>query len=215
MRFVKTVPQSLFFSFAIVSLTSLSLVQIEAENDKGKAHKYSKEHSKEHNKGLDKGEYDQKDKPDMFFAAPKSIFDELDLSEQQREQLHAMREDPKVARENYQQYSKERESFEALLKDPSSSPQQLNKQLDKVVALQSEMSKKRLQRMVDLRQVLSPEQLNDFFEKMSQRRQESMGNLMHRKGQGLGNKDGLPPGLAKHGGPPGLMKKREKERQSK
>lgn len=89
---------------------------------------------------------------------------ELDLSEEQQEALKALRKKSKGMKESNSALQSEREKLSALMEDDSASDADILLQGKKLSELNASMQEKRLQRVLEVRKILNPEQRARFRE---------------------------------------------------
>ena len=126
---------------------------------------------------------------------------DLDLSAEQIEQMQAIRTQyDDQMRDQYDQMRTARDEMHDLLKDPNTSGDRLRQQHATLQTLQQSLGDLRFESMLEMRELLTPEQRATLAERMDQRRE---GNGGDRRGPGGGPRGG-PGGREPGGGPRGF-----------
>ena len=137
----------------------------------------------------------------LAFAAPSNGFgepprdkaqrlaQELDLTEEQREVFDRVHEDLKALREGNREKMKELDAdMEAEMEADEPNPRRVHGIIDERLEIQGALAHARIDGMLEIRSVLTPEQRSEFDELMKRRRS-------HRhKAQGRQGPQGGPPG---------------------
>ena len=105
------------------------------------------------------------------------FLEELDLSPEQRSKLQDLRGERGAKWEAMREMREARDRFDAKLKDYSISEAKLRAEANKFATLHSQMQAQRFEHLLELRKILSPEQLGKFIDKMHERRQGMKGAM--------------------------------------
>jgi Spy/CpxP family protein refolding chaperone len=102
----------------------------------------------------------------------EKLIEQLDLSEEQAEQIRAIREQSRAANEDlFEEVQQAREQMQSLLSSGASNAE-LEQQHERMQALHQQMGDRRFQTMLQIREVLTPEQQQQLAELMEQRREQ-------------------------------------------
>ncbi len=102
----------------------------------------------------------------------EKLIEQLDLSEEQAEQIRTIREEARAENEDLRtQVQQAREQMRSLL-DSDASNAELEQQHERMQALHQQMGDRRFQTMLQIREVLTPEQQQQLAELMEQRREQ-------------------------------------------
>ncbi len=113
------------------------------------------------------------------------MIEELNLTDEQVQQLDAIRSDRKdAAKSNYEALKTERETLRNLVSN-SASVNELRSQHQKIQDLRQSMGSERFENMLQMYEILTPEQRTTFAEKMKMRggRRGRFGRHHHRRGK--------------------------------
>ena len=100
----------------------------------------------------------------------KKLTEKLDLTEEQSTQIEAIQEKYRAANEeNYQQLKQAREEMRSLLSSDAN-PNQLRQQHQEMQSLRQQLGNNRFEAMLEVREVLTPEQRQQMADMMAQRR---------------------------------------------
>jgi len=116
------------------------------------------------------------------------LMDALDLSNDQKNELQRIRNEyqPRFM-EQREALFEARQTLRNMMVDDNASNSDLRQQHDKILSLRDEMGNLRFESMLEMREVLTPEQREDFAELMDERR----GNWGRgRRGRGPGFRGG-------------------------
>ncbi|NBD15923.1 MAG: periplasmic heavy metal sensor [Cyanobacteria bacterium] len=116
------------------------------------------------------------------------LIDQLDLSDTQKNELQRIRNEyqPRFM-EQREALFEARQTLRNMMVDDNASNSDLRQQHDKILSLRDEMGNLRFESMLEMREVLTPEQREDFAELMDERR----GNWGRgRRGRGPGFRGG-------------------------
>lgn len=114
----------------------------------------------------------------------EKLIEQLDLSEEQAEQIRAIREQSRAANQDlFEQSQQAREQMRSLLANGASNAE-LEQQHERMQALHQQMGDRRFQTMLQIREVLTPEQQQQLAELMEQRHEQFGGRRGggHRRG---------------------------------
>ncbi|MFP4133375.1 MAG: Spy/CpxP family protein refolding chaperone [Halothece sp.] len=105
-----------------------------------------------------------------------NLLDNLNLSEEQKNQLQTIRTDyqPRMIEQREQMAQANQTLREMMHNNPST--EELRNQHEQVQGLRQEMANLRFERMLEMREVLNPEQREQFAELMQERRGNRGGN---------------------------------------
>lgn len=122
--------------------------------------------------------------PAVTFASPRgegpmAILNEMNLTKEQKDQLKNAKSDVASPREMFGEMKEQRDALDKLLRDPKASEADIKAQADKGLALMKEAQSRRIEWLLKLRKVLTPEQFGTFLAKMDEGRKERWGG---RKG---------------------------------
>ena len=95
-------------------------------------------------------------------------FAELNLTEEQKTKLKELRQNKDKGKEKFKEVFEARNSLQKLLKDPNASEQQILSEFEKSSKLMQQAQAERIQNMLKIRKILTPEQLNKFLEMKSE-----------------------------------------------
>ena len=100
----------------------------------------------------------------------KKLTEKLDLTEEQSTQIEAIQEKYRAANEeNYQQLEQAREEMRSLLSSDAN-PNQLRQQHQEMQSLRQQLGNNRFEAMLEVRDILTPEQRQKMADMMAQRR---------------------------------------------
>ncbi len=111
-------------------------------------------------------------------GGPQQFFEELNLTQEQKDKLKNLRAGRTGKREEMRGLREAKEHFEARIKDYSVSESDLRNEAKQLSALHTEMQQKRLEHLLELRKILTSEQLGKFMERIHQKRAEFRGRLL-------------------------------------
>jgi Spy/CpxP family protein refolding chaperone len=123
----------------------------------------------------------------------KDLLEELELSPAQREKLRALRQDKGEKREQMQALFEQRKAFKQMLFAPESSEAEIRASLKSMQSQALKQSEQKVERMLELRKILTPDQLSVLGTRMQEKRTEM------RAGKGFGQRSfGAGPGSKGH-----------------
>ena len=100
----------------------------------------------------------------------KKLTEKLDLTEEQSTQIEAIQEKYRAANEeNYQQLKQVRDEMRSLLSSDAN-PNQLRQQHQEMQSLRQQLGNNRFEAMLEVRDILTPEQRQQMADMMAQRR---------------------------------------------
>lgn len=148
-----------------------------------------------------------REEPDNTIRARGGMLENLGLSKEQRDKLHDLRENNREMRDQMRKMRYLKESVEEAIRDPEAREQEILKKADELAALQSDLTKRRVQRLLELRKVLTPQQMNQLGEALDDKREQRKSNMreqfrenFRRRFMGEEGQQGRGPGRF---GPPG------------
>ncbi len=113
----------------------------------------------------------------------KDVFgEELGLSAEQKEQIKQHREENKGAvKELHQQLKAKRDQLKVELDKPASDEGKISLIVEEIKALEGQMIEYRVDRILEMKEILTPEQYQKLQEKKESRKKEWMKNKSGRK----------------------------------
>ncbi|MDT9176902.1 MAG: Spy/CpxP family protein refolding chaperone [Limnospira sp. PMC 1291.21] len=126
------------------------------------------------------------------FAGPRKgqCFDSLNLTPQQQEMMQAIRDRAATSSERQRQELQASREQMRSLQQSNASPEQLRQQRQRIQELSRALSDQRFETMLEMREVLTPEQRSQLQERMGE-----------RQGRGRGPGGGPGNGRGPGGGP--------------
>ena len=144
----------------------------------------------------------QQKSPEMYYAAGKGMIDELGLSAEQREKLKELRDKNKDMRDKQRDLRFAKQTVSELMRDPESSESEITQKVEQLTQLQTELTKRRMQRLIELRKVLSADQMRTLVDKVEQKKQARQHRRHGGEGQD-GYENARPPFMGGDGGAQG------------
>lgn len=131
----------------------------------------------------------------VAFAGPRKgqSFDGLNLTPQQQEQIQAIRDRAATSSERQRQELQASREQMRSLQQSNASPEQLRQQRQRIQELSRALSDQRFDTMLEMREVLTPEQRSQLQERMGERPGRGPGGP---GGLGTGGGPGRGPGRA-------------------
>ncbi|WP_431619353.1 Spy/CpxP family protein refolding chaperone [Limnospira platensis CENA597] len=131
----------------------------------------------------------------VAFAGPRKgeCFDSLSLTPQQQEQIQAIRDRAATSSERQRQELQASREQMRSLQQSNASPEQLRQQRQRIQELSRALSDQRFDTMLEMREVLTPEQRSQLQERMGERPGRGPGGP---GGLGTGGGPGRGPGRA-------------------
>ncbi|GCE96191.1 hypothetical protein NIES46_42590 [Arthrospira platensis NIES-46] len=131
----------------------------------------------------------------VAFAGPRKgqSFDSLSLTPQQQEQMQAIRDRAATSSERQRQELQASREQMRSLQQSNASPEQLRQQRQRIQELSRALSDQRFDTMLEMREVLTPEQRSQLQERMGERPGRGPGGP---GGLGTGGGPGRGPGRA-------------------
>lgn len=113
----------------------------------------------------------------------EKLFDELNLTEQQKAQLKSIRESSKASSQGvHDQMRSQHKAFADYLSSPGATESGARSKLNQMLDMQRQMGESRIQTWFKMREVLTPEQQTKFQQLMAEKRAKWADKHQNRKG---------------------------------
>ncbi|MBX7138255.1 MAG: periplasmic heavy metal sensor [Oligoflexia bacterium] len=97
---------------------------------------------------------------------------ELDLTDQQRDQLKELRGEKGAMRDRMEELRNKREDLQGALRDKQVSDDEVRRRAKELSDRQHQLMDQRIENLIKLRKVLTPDQMEKILERIDERRQE-------------------------------------------
>lgn len=115
------------------------------------------------------------------------FFKDLDLTQEQRTQLRALKDKRQDTRGSWSEMKGQRDELRQLLADPNVDESEIRRRAEQMREKQAKMFSQRLDNMLEVRRIVGPEKFGKMADKFRERMQERIEG-------GLGNGGGAGPG---------------------
>lgn len=104
------------------------------------------------------------------FAEPGHLFRDLNLNDEQRQQMKQLFEQRKELRSQKESQQEERRALRDLIQNDNISDEEIMRRVETLNAQQSELNRARMQQLLEMRRILTPEQRQRARQIMEERR---------------------------------------------